>query len=418
MLVHEILMWSRTRRARQVSCLYAGMIAGVGLGVATSVVNTQLLGPDGYGDLKFIQNMFIFGATVLTLGLFVSGGRLIALEAAEVRRKELVGTMFILGAVVSLVLVVGMVMSSFVQEDIFDNELGGIIRLCTPLLFVFPFRLCMERVLQGENRIYELSLFRILPQALYLGGALAFNYFVPLTLSAALLLQLGFLGTVALGFVVVSRPKVTNLVGRIRDVLRANRTHGFQVYVGVLAGVATSQLAGFSIAFFRTNTDVGFFALAVTLTAPLTMIPNVVGTTFYREFAHRDALPQRATFLTAVVTLCSWAGFMVLVKPVVLLLYSDKYTAVIALAYITAVGSVLYGFGDYYNRFIGAHGLGKYNRNGALVVGISNMGGYLLLVHLFGAEGAAVTHVISGGLYLALMKYYYGRATLGLRGGA
>ena len=72
-----------------------------------------------------------------------------------------------------------------------------------------------------------------------------------------------------------------------------------------------------------------------------------------------------------------------------------------------AIGQVLHGFGDFVNRFLGAHGKGKELRNGAFVVGTFIIAGSLTLIPTFGALGAIFTKVIADGLYCGMMCYYY-----------
>ena len=46
------------KKAKQVSALYGSMVFGILIGIGVSVVNTRLLGPQQYGDLKFLQNLY------------------------------------------------------------------------------------------------------------------------------------------------------------------------------------------------------------------------------------------------------------------------------------------------------------------------------------------------------------------------
>ena len=66
-------------------------------------------------------------------------------------------------------------------------------------------------MLQGDKRIYELSVFRLSPQILYLVAASSFNYFVPLDLISVLAIQLGVfaLSVIAISFFL--KPKFINI---------------------------------------------------------------------------------------------------------------------------------------------------------------------------------------------------------------
>jgi len=101
--------------------------------------------------------------------------------------------------------------------------------------------------------------------------------------------------------------------------------------------------------------------------------------------------------------------FILLIKYVVIILYTVQFLPVVALAYITAIGSSLFGLGDYINRFLQAKGKGKELRNSAFIVGFVNIVGYFLLVYFFGVIGAAITQFCAGLVYLTAMLYFYRR---------
>jgi len=200
----------KKKKTKQIASLYTSMVLGSIIGIGISVINTRLLGPKQYGDLKFLQNLFSFVLTFLTLGLFVSGTRLVAQKKNENIKNQLVGNLLILAASISIVLIIGLFIFSFFEEQIFHNELGRIIRIFSPLLFVFPFRICLTSIMQGDNRIYELSIFQLSPRILYLLVAIAFNYFVPLSLTSALGIQLLALALIILIMIIRLQPKFAN----------------------------------------------------------------------------------------------------------------------------------------------------------------------------------------------------------------
>lgn len=406
-MISRVLEISRNKKAKQVVSLYNSMVWGIVIGIGVSVINTRLLGPQQYGNLKFLQTLFTFVASFPTLGLFVSGSRLLAQKKNETIKHELIGTLLVLAAIISLLLAIGLFAFSFFEERIFHNQLGQIIRIFSPLLFVYPFRLCLENIMQGDNWIYKLSAFRLCPQILYFVTAILFNYFVPLKLVSAIAIQFLALGVSILIMIILSKPKFENLKKNIMIIWQENTTYGFQVYVGIVTGVVSAHLGGLSIAYFIDNTNVGFFSLALTITMPLTMIPGAVGTTFFKDFANRNSMPQKATAVAVTLSICALFVFFLSIKKIILLLYSNQYSAVLPLCYLLSIGCIFHGFGDYINRFLGAHGKGKQLRNGAIAVAVSNLVGYMALVYAFGVKGAAVTRLISGLVYFGMMYLFY-----------
>ena len=399
----------KSKKIKQVASLYTSTCIGIVIGIGVSIVNTRLLGPQQYGDLKFLQNLFAFTVTFLTLGVFVSGSRLLAQNEHENVRRQLVGNLFIFASVISVVFTIGLFIFSFFEDNIFHNGLGRIIRIFSPLAFVFPFNLCFEKIMLGSNRIYELSVFQTGPKILYLVSAILFNYFVPLSLTSALTLHLLafmlLIGIMAIRF----KPRFDNLKQNIFLIWTENKTNGLQVYIGLITGVASGHLGAIFIGYFMNNTNVGFFSLALATTAPLTMIPSAMGTAFFKDFANRQYIPRKTITITILLSICALVFFFVLIEKVILLLYSSEYAAVVPIAYLVSIGSIVHGFGDFFTRFLGAHGRGREMRNSAVAVGISNVLGYYFLVKYFGVMGAASTMVISSCIYLLTRYYIYNR---------
>jgi len=397
----------KNRKVKQVGSLYTSMVLGILIGIGVSVVNTRLLGPQQYGDLKFLQNLFAFVVTFLTLGIFVSGSRLLAQKKNEGIKNQLIGNLLILAATTSVVLIIGLFIFSLFEEQIFHNELGRVIRMFSPLLFVFPFQLCLENIMQGDNRIYELSAFRITPSILYFLSAITFNYFIPLSLTSALAIQLGALAIVILIMIIRFKPKFVNMRRNVAIIWKENKTYGFHVYIGFITGVASQHLGGLSVGYFMDNTSVGFFSLALIIAGPLTMIPNAVGTTFFKDFANRNSIPREVTILSLALSLFALLIFLLIIKKLTFFLYTEKYSAVITLAYLASIGAVLHGFGDFINRFLGSHGKGREIRNNNIAICIVNIFGYTILTYAFGLIGAIITRLIAGLTHAGGMYYYY-----------
>lgn len=395
------------KRSKQVFSLYTSTIFGIIIGIGVSVVNTRMLGEKQFGDLKFLQNLFMFVAITINFGMFVTGGRLLAQSKDDAAKPYLVGNIMLITAVIAMFQIVILLIYSYVPINTLSPEIGKMIRMFSPLLFVFPFQLCFESLMQGDNRIYELSFFRLLPSALFLFAAVIVNYYIPVNLALTLLMQLGILTVVIIVFIFKFKPKISHYKQYWPVLFEENKRYGFPVYIGVLAGVATTQLGTISISYLIDNVNLGYFSLAVTISMPLSMIPSVVGTSFFKEYSTKNSVSRKVTIITIILSLFSLFLFLLLIKEIFNLLYTNRFSAAVDLTYIISFGAVLHGFGDYFNRFLGAHGLGKQLRNGAISVGLVNLFGFVVLVYLFGVRGAAITRVLSGLIYFLMMYFAY-----------
>lgn len=395
------------KRIGQVLSLYVSMVLTLIVGIGVSVFNTRFLEPQQFGDYKFLQNLFSFIVLFFTIGFFNTGSYLLAQKENEYTSRALTGSILNLAAKISIVFILSLVGISFFQGKIFNNDLGRYIRIFSPFLFVYPLQLCITSILQGTNRIFELSAFGLLPPLLYISVAMAVNYFASFSLFSALLIQFITFSIVIIAVVIYIKPSFKNTKHHLEKIFETNTSYGFPIYIGTIVSVASAQLGGLSVAFFVNTVSVGYFSLAVTITAPLMMIPSVVGTTFFKEFANTALIPKNIIIATVIMSACSLFGFFVIIKWVVITLYSDEYLPVVSLCYLLSAGCVCHGFGDFVNRFLGAHGQGKSLRNSAMVVGTINILGYIFLVKQFGITGAALTRLSADAVYLCMMIFHY-----------
>jgi len=394
-------------KSKQIVTLYFSMILVMLLGLGISIANTRLLGVEHYGDYKFLEFLFTFVATITTMGFFMSGSRLIAQRRHDMIQPELVGGILMIAGIISLAIMAGVFVFSFFEEAIFNNKLGGTIRLFSLLLFVFPVRMCLGPIMQGKNQILKLSLYRIMLPATYLTGLLIYCHFYSVSLVAVLSIRYGAFAAVICLFIYTLKPSLRNLTQSFSIIWKENVSYGFHVHVGTLANIATAQLGGLLVGYFANNTSVGFFGLALTAATPLCMMPSVVGTTFFKHFTNTDKIPVKAMVVTTIITIASLGAFLLLIEKVVLFFYPAEFAAVIPLSRILAVGFSMHGMGEFFVHFLRAHGRGKELRNISLLIGLINIIGYPVLVYFYKASGAAFARVLVGIVYLAVIVYYY-----------
>ena len=161
--------------------------------------------------------------------------------------------------------------------------------------------------------------------------------------------------------------------------------------------------------FNEDNTEVGFYTLALTVTSPIATLPAVIGTTYFKRFATQSRIPAKVLKGSILLTVGSCILFILLIKPVVVFLYSEAYSRVGTYAMWLAVGFSFHGFGDMINRYLGSHGQGKAIRNSSIANGLFKIFGYTVLVYYFNTAGALLTNVLCSVLYCVLLIYYYRR---------
>ena len=237
---------------------------------------------------------------------------------------------------------------------------------------------------QGDNHIGRIAIARCVPFSIYFIVA----YFVFKLFGASpelMLLMYNGIAVIILSLVI-----------------------GFNVYLGSLIAVSTQYLAGIALGHFcDDNSNVGFYTLALTLATPLTMLPSIIGTTYFKEFASSNHISKRILFSSLGLTLLSFLLFIIAIQYVVSFLYNESYSAVGIYASFIAIGTSFHGLGDMLNRFLGAHAKGKEIRNGALACGIMAVFGNVVFVYLWGIYGAIATRILSSMTYFIAMFYFY-----------
>ncbi len=399
---------SQNKQLRQVVILYMSSLLSVLLGVGTSVINTSNLTPEYYGDVRYVNNIIAFIASLLLLGYFVSGSRLLALSKSEQENRRIKGAMVVILAITAVVMMIAMVGCYVVHYNYLNVAVAPLFLCAIPICAAPLLQNYANTVFQGDNSIGKLAAGRLLPTALYLLIAYFLYKQIEVTSQWVLLLQNGIIVVVFVGLIISTRPSLSNLKASFRELNRENKSYGFDVYVGSVAGVSMNYLAGITLGLYcENNVAVGLFTLAATLVTPLAMLPTVIGTTYFKRFANQAYMGRKVIAITLLISLLSLLLFSLLITPIVTWLYDTRYAGVSEIALYLAIGTTLHGLGDLFNRFLGSHGQGKQLRNGAFLCGAVMLVGNIVLVYCWGISGAVVTRILASGSYCAAMVYYY-----------
>lgn len=390
----------------QVIYLYIASFLGTLLGVLASIVNTRSLSPEFYGDVRYVQNIINFMASLLLFGYFLSGSRLLALSKDEKNSRSIRGVMVIILLISVGILIVGVLLNAVFHIN--KPAVCGLFLVSLPVCAFPLLNNYVNTTAQGDNHIGRLAVARLVPTALYIPIA----YYIYTTFGATsnrmMLLQWGIYTIVLLIVVISTHPRFENVKGVFRELNDENKRYGIQLYYGSLAMLATNYIGGVTLGAFNTdNINVGYYTLALTVTGPLTMLPGIVGTTYFKQFATMDRIPAKVLKVTLLITFVSCLFFIVLIKPLVEILYSESYKMVGVYSAWMAVGFCIHGIGDMLNRYLGSHGKGTPIRNSSFICGFVRVVGFTLLVYLWDINGAIITTILSSLVYTAVLVFYY-----------
>lgn len=393
---------------RQVILLYSCTIIGIFLGVLVSIVNTRFLEPSSYGDVRYVNNIIAFFSGIFLFGYFVSGSRLLALAKDKDEANKIKGGLvFILGITIILMIVV-MLISGFIHDYCLHKKFYYLFYLVVPVCGSTLLLNYINTSSQGDNSITTVAFARLLPQFIYLIIAFLVYKYSGASAEKMLLLQNGIALIILLFLIFKNSPNFSSLKQTLYKLKDENKQYGLQVYYGSLANVSIQYIAGVSLGVFgNDNTNVGYYTLALTVTSPLMMLPNVIGTTYFKQFAHQSFIPRKLLLGTYLMSIASLCAFIILIYPIVDILYNDSYANVAFYASVMAIGFTLHGLGDVYNRFLGAHGKGTYLRNAAWISGFISLVGYTIGIYFYGITAAIITRILSSSIYYFSLLFYY-----------
>lgn len=398
-----------SKQRKQVVLLYLSTILGVLVGVLASIVNTRFLAPPEYGDVRYVQNIINFIASLLLFGYFLSGSRLLALSDSEECSRNIRGVMLLILLGACGILVFSMWGCSFGYAAV-NPRIAHLFAVSMPVCCYPLFLNYINTVSQGDNHIGRLSVARLVPAFLYVIVAFFVYRTWGATAESVILIQWGLYSIVLFVIILSAHPKISHVKSIFAELNKENRVYGLQLYIGSLVMVASNYLAGITLGIFNEdNTEVGFYTLALTVTSPIATLPAVIGTTYFKRFATQSRIPAKVLKGSILLTVGSCILFILLIKPVVVFLYSEAYSRVGTYAMWLAVGFSFHGFGDMINRYLGSHGQGKAIRNSSIANGLFKIFGYTVLVYYFNTAGALLTNVLCSVLYCVLLIYYYRR---------
>lgn len=400
-----------SKEKRQVVTLYITTIFGVILGVLASIVNTHYLSPTDYGDVRYVQNIINFVASLLLFGYFLSGSRLLALSNDENRSRNIRGVMFII-LIISCIFLILSLLCVYYFHLKEKPVIAWLFIVSLPVCCYPLFLNYINTVSQGDNHIGRLSLARLLPSLLYVLIAYFIYREYGATSKRMIILQWGLYTIILFAIIISSHPRFNNIKEIFKELNIENKNYGFQLYIGSLVMVATNYIAGITLGLFnQDNLEVGYYTLALTVTAPLATLPAIIGTTYFKKFATQSRIPPKVMKASIILTIGSCILFMILIKPLVLFLYSETYAKVGEYAMLLAIGHCIHGFGDMINRYLGSHGQGVSIRNSSIANGIFKIFGYTILVYYWNTMGALLTNVSCSFIYCTILMYYYSNFT-------
>ncbi|WP_455591230.1 oligosaccharide flippase family protein [Bacteroides sp.] len=370
---------------------------------------TRLLDPVQFGNYSFLINVFSFSQVIFNFGFLQSICRLIALSDDKEECREYYSVGLLLSFLLFILMFVSLILYAFFSENIKSNNLFFTFILIIPFGWVYLLTNFNELILQGSNDILLLSESRLLPRVIFLVVLLLiYGYKINVGINTLLLFYFLSYAIVYIYVIWKLKPLFRNVKNRIVQVWKANNSYGFHIYIGSIFAVGVSSLVSVLISYFeKDNAPVGFYNIALQLSTPLTLVPNIMATVMFKKFAVQPQISKKMVSFMFLVSLLVMVVILLIAKPLIMIIYGEQYVESVNLVNLLTFGSLLYGVADFYNRFLLSKGRGAELRNASIVVGIILFVSSILLISSFGVDGAAYSKIISGFFYILTMLFFY-----------
>jgi O-antigen/teichoic acid export membrane protein len=377
-----------SRILRQAAVFTASSVLTSAVGMVAKALLARSMSPHEFGAFSFAVSFLMFVGLFFDFGVFLPAARLAALGGPD-ERRQVVGSALLLFVPVGLACSLGVFALSFGVDSWFHIEDGGALRIVAPLAFVYAFTQVSLPLSQGLDRLNAWSVSGVVGQLLFLGAIAAVVAWGAVGVPLLLVLRAGGLLVGSGVLVAWLRPSFREPVRHARRLAGDARSYGFQVYVGRMLSIGTYQMDVLMLAAYTDATSVGFYALAGAVSYALGLPVLGMATALFPQLAGATELRRRWILISTAVGATALLGALVLARPVITFVFSDRYAAAAALVGPLVAAEAVRGVTSVYNSYLSAQGRGRELRNAALVLTCSNVVLNIALIPPFGAMGAA-----------------------------
>lgn len=373
---------------------------------------TKSISPGEYGEYVYIISFLTLISQLIGFGMYPS----VRIVVGEIKfRREyksiILGLLFfsLLGSIVSC-LVSLLIIYNYHKGS--DFNLFSILLFSIPFCSLYYITNILDNYFQGNGDIFNLSLLRFFPKFLFLIflvlNDLSFQaIFSPSSFfysfmfhSISLIIIFFFAIKIALWhFDFFKRNNINALALTILGVKKLyykNKSYGFSVYIGGVFLLVGYQIPVLIITHYGGDTEqAGYYSIAMMLTSPIIMLPQVVSTVLFKDFIHLKRLPTKLLKQVLIFSLTVAVIFIFSSKFVINLVYGPEYSEVISPLNLLILFSSLNGINMFVERFFHAKSMGTEIRNSNVFSGILLICLLFIFTPKWQSEGAACALLLS-----------------------
>ena len=410
---------------------FSAQVAAMALGLITSVMIARLYGAEMVGIVAITQAFLLLATITTVLGTNTSILRLIpehiskysASSAFFLYRK----TQYLVAVVSIAVGTLLFVASRWIAQDVFGKPYLAFYFGLASCFVVFRSLMDLNtQAVRGLRLIKLFAFMQVLPSAAVLFFLITFTYLSVGQNSPVYAQMIAWACTAMIGVVLMHFHFRKKIRGNdvvhpmsLRELLRISSPMMMTAAMTFLLGQTGVILLGV----FRTETEVGLYAIAVklaTLTSFLLAAINSMAAPKFSELFHKGELNELFYIARKSTKLIFWSTLPILFVLIVLgeMILKKFYGADFSIAYpammILIAGQLVNSMSGSTGNFMNMTGNEKQFRNIVIGAGLVNVALSLTLIPRFGILGAAasasVCVVIWNVCTLVYIKQHYGRS--------
>lgn len=392
---------SRLRGSRTIG-LAAATYGSAVIALGTSVIMTRSMTTHDFGSYRYVMAAIGLGAVVANVGLPYSAARILTRQHGVAQARTVASSVQLLGVAL---IVAGSLLAAFALVARGQVDAAPLLLLAAGLLWTISIQRHFMYTLRGSGKSREIAVQTALPPTVILclaTGAALFTGGIGLELALAITAT-AYLTTHLWTSTRLSLWRQRHLGPERSALLATQRTTGLPIYKGALVSVGVGELVIVMGGAVVGERDFAYFALALSLAAPVATLPTVIGMVQFRRFGRQDSLPPSLILLTTAKS----AGLGVLGLAVGWLAFPwafpDQMSPARAMFPVLALAFLCHGLADYVNQFLQAKGHGEGIKRAAYGVGLVNATVAILSIPSWGAWGLVVAKLAGSTVYMTSM---------------
>jgi O-antigen/teichoic acid export membrane protein len=392
---------------KKAGLLYFAILFTTFIGYIAVKLNTNLLTVSDFGRYSFFIATITFSQTFLSLGLFESTSRQLAIEKDTFRVRKLQGTLHLLTLFLGILFILFIWVWAPFSDLFFEIKIGSLLTVLSPLVFVILFQNMLLITLRGSGEIKKLSWFTFAPRLIYVIVLIFLVFTDSFTLNSTSLSFLLSILFVDFIFIILAKPIFADFKENIALLFSEIKTFGHHLFVANIAGMLIFYTDKFMLAHFLDADQLAFYVLAFTLAVPLAHFSSALSRTMYKEFANQPRIDPHLLKLNMIIILTLASFLIIFRKFIVLELFSPDFEPAINVLVILVIAFSFVGLAAPYTMFFKAQRRGKEVRNITLCVGILLLALSIILIPIMGINGAALAVLAAYGFdYISYIWFY------------